>query len=302
MGAAFLVTLRDGVEAALVVAIVMAYLRNLGRSDKSGWVLGGALAGAAVAVAVGAAVYVAVGELEGRAEQLLEGVTSLAAVGVLTWMIFWMRNQARTIGGALRGRVDQALAGGAMLGLASITFIGVLREGIEMSLFLLVVVFDAGKTATAIGGFSGLAAATVAGYAVYRGGQWINIRQFFQVTGGLIILFAAGLLGKGIFQLQVLGVFESYHFPVWDLTGNPVLGHGQLAAFMRGLFGWSARPSIEQVIAWVAYATTAAWFFYHGRVPASVSARLDHWLSAVARPFGGGTMVTGTEDIAGQDR
>lgn len=288
MSAAFLIGLRDGVEAALIIAIVVAYLRQLGRTDQFVWVLVGALAGGLVASVVGVSVYVAIGELEGRAEQYVEACTALAAVGVLTWMIFWMRGQARTMGGALRGRVDHALASGAMLGLASITFIGVLREGIEMSLFLLVVIFDAGKTNTAAGAFAGLATAGVIGYVFYRGGQFINLRLFFQITGGLIILFAAGLLGKGLLQLQALGVFDSYYFPVWDLTDNPVLGTGQFAAFMKGLFGWSAQPSIEQVSVWAAYVITASWFFYFGHVPDAISRRWEAFMRSLPTPFGRG--------------
>ena len=288
MGAAFLIGLRDGVEAALVISIVLAYLRTLGRNDKFGWVLAGAAGGALVAIIVGVSVYIAIGELEGRAEQYVEAFTALAAVGVLTWMIFWMRGQARTMGGALRGRVDQALASGAVLGLASITFIGVLREGIEMSLFLLAVVFDAGKTDTVTGVLLGLAAAGVVGYVFYRGGHYINLRLFFQLTGGLIILFAAGLLGKSILVLQALGIFDSYHYPLWDLTSNPVLGTGEFAAFMRGLFGWSALPSLEQVIAWGAFVTTASWFFYFGHVPDAVSRRWEAFAGSLPTPSGRG--------------
>jgi high-affinity iron transporter len=305
MGAAFLITLREGLEAALIVAIVMAYLRQLGRREQFGVVAGGAIAGAAMALAVGVGVYLTIGELEGSAEGYMEAVIALAAAGVLTWMIFWMRNQARSIGGHLRGEVDRALATGAVLGLASITFIGVLREGIETALFMLAVVFDSGVVSSSVGGFAGLSVAFALGYAIYRGGQYVNLRMFFQVTGGLVIIFAAGLFGKGIFQLQVLGVFESYHFPVWDLTATPLLGKGQVAAFLRGIFGWSARPSIEQVVIWIAFIGTAGWFFYYGRLPASVSARLDQWLNALARPFMplvSRTMVTESEDIAAQDR
>jgi high-affinity iron transporter len=169
-----------------------------------------------------------------------------------------------------------------MIGLASITFVGVLREGIEMSLFLLVVVFDASKTDATIGAVAGLAVAGVIGYAFYRGGQFINLRLFFQVTGGLIILFAAGLFGRGVFELQAVGVFDSYYFPVWDLTGNSVLGQGQFYAFMHGLFGWSARPSIEQVIVYVAYVVTAGWFFYHGRLPVALGRTAERWLATAS--------------------
>src|SRR3972149_4549289 len=100
MGAASLITLREGLEAALIVSIVMAHLRQIGRADQFGWVALGALAGVAVSLAAGVGVYVAIGELEGRAEQLTEGIIALVAVAVLTWMVFWMRRQGRAIGAA----------------------------------------------------------------------------------------------------------------------------------------------------------------------------------------------------------
>jgi len=279
MGAAFLITLREGLEAALIVAIVMAYLRTLGRTDRFIWVAAGALAGATFAVAAGVAVYLAVGELEGRAEQFTEGTIALVAVGVLTWMIFWMRRQARTLGAALRQQVDHALQTGAVLGLVSITLIGVLREGIETSLFLLTVLFDSGAVSTAIGAFVGLAAAVAFGYGFYQGSRYINLRLFFQITGGLIILFAAGLFGKGVHELQEVGVFDTVLAPVWNLEGNAVFGHGHFADFLKGLFGWSPDPSIEQLVVWALYLVTASWFFFDLRLPAAWRIALPDWLS-----------------------
>ncbi len=270
MGAAFLITLREGLEAALIVASVMAYLRQLGRADQFGWVAAGALAGVLVSLGAGAGVYVAVGELEGRAEELTEGIIALVAVGVLTWMVFWMRRQARTMGAELRDRVEQALATGAVAGLAFIVFIGVVREGLETALFLMAVVFDSGAVSTALGAFSGLAVAIALGYAIYRGGQRINLRLFFQVTGGLIIVVAAGLFGKGVHELQEAGVLDTVLSPVWNVEANPIIGHGQFTAFLKGLFGWSPDPSIEQLVVWALYLVVAGWFFYFdGRLPFS---------------------------------
>jgi high-affinity iron transporter len=286
MSAAFLIGLRDGVEAALIIAIVLGYLRQLGRSDQFVWVLVGALAGGLVASVVGISVYLAIGELEGRAEQYVEACTALAAVGVLTWMIFWMRRQARTIGGALRGQVDRALATGALLGLTSIVFVGVLREGLETALFIMAVLFDSGAASTGIGAFAGLALAVALGYAIYRGGQRINLRLFFQGTGGLIIIVAAGLFGRGVHELQEVGVFDTLFSPVWDVEANPVFGHGHFAAFLKGLFGWSPDPSIEQLSVWALYLTTASWFFYlDGRLPSGVGAAARRvWLQLSGRP------------------
>ncbi len=276
MGAAFLITLREGLEAALIVAIVMAYLRQLGRADQFVWVAAGALAGVGVSLVAGAGVYLAIGELEGEAEAFTEGIIALVAVGVLTWMIFWIRSQSRTIGAELRGRVDRALATGAVVGLASIVFVGVLREGVETALFLMAVLFDSGAVSTAVGAFAGLALAVVLGYGLYRGGQRINLRLFFQVTGGLIIIVAAGLFGRGVHELQEVGVFDTLLSPVWNVEENPIVGHGQFAAFLKGLFGWSPEPSIEQVAVWALYLTTASWFFYlDGRLPFGLSAHAE---------------------------
>jgi high-affinity iron transporter len=162
----------------------------------------------------------------------------------------------------------------------------VLREGLETALFMLAVVFDAGATDAATGGFAGLGVALAIGYTIYRGSHLVNLRLFFQITGGLIILFAAGLLGRGVFQLQTLGVLDSWYWPVWDLTGNALLGRGQFASFMKGIFGWSAEPSIEQVIVWAAYAATAGWFFYFfGRLPVFVSTHIDRLTAAVRGLF-----------------
>lgn len=278
MGAAFLITLREGLEAALIVAIVLAYLRQLGRREQFRLVLAGALAGGAVSIGVGAGVYIAIGELEGRAEQLTEGIIALVAVGVLTWMVFWMRQQARSMGGHLRGEVDRALATGAVFGLVSITFIGVLREGIETALFMLAVVFNASVMSTAVGGFAGLATAIVLGYLIYRGGQRINLRLFFQVTAGLVIIIAGGLFGKGVHELQEAGAIDTLLTPVWNLESNPIVGHGHVADFLKGLFGWSPAPSIEQLVVWAFYITIAGWFFYFdGRLSAA-------WRNATAPP------------------
>ena len=268
MGAAFLITLREGLEAAIIVAIVLAYLRQLGRAEQFGWVAAGALAGVVVSLVAGAGIYLAVGELEGKAEEFTEGIIALVAVAVLTWMIFWMRRQARSIGGELRGQVDRALATGTVLGLATIVFVGVVREGLETALFLLAVVFDSGAASTAVGAFAGLALAVVLGYGLYRGGQRINVRLFFQVTGGLIIIVAGGLFSKGVHELQEAGAIGTFQEHIWNIAGNPVFGHGTFFDFLKGLFGWSAAPSIEQVAVWALYLTTASWFFYlDGRLP-----------------------------------
>lgn len=137
MGSAFLITLREGLEAALIVAIVLAYLKRLERESDFRTVWAGTGAAVALSLIVGAVLFAAIGELEGRGEEITEGVIAFTAAGVLTWMIFWMARQARYIKGELHAKVDAAVAAGSAVALASIAFVAVLREGLETALFLL---------------------------------------------------------------------------------------------------------------------------------------------------------------------
>ncbi|MGH2652405.1 MAG: FTR1 family iron permease, partial [Actinomycetota bacterium] len=135
MGAALLITLREGLEAALIISILLAYLRQLGRTDRTSLVWWGTGLAALVSLAVGAVIFAAAAKFDGTAEELFEGLVSLFAVGVLTWMIFWMRRQGARLRSDLQARVDSALLGGG-IGLAALAFVVVLREGIETALFV----------------------------------------------------------------------------------------------------------------------------------------------------------------------
>lgn len=266
MWAALLITLREGLEAALVVAIVLAYLRQIGRRDRfrSVWLGVGAAVG--LAAAVGAVAYAALDGLEGDARRITFGLVSLAAVGVLTWMIFWMRKQAANIRRELQAQVDRALESGSTLALASVAFFAILREGMETALFMMAVLTGSSGLEVGVGGLLGLAGAVALGYLIYQGGRRINLRRFFQVTGLLIIVFAAGLLARGIAWLQEAGVLTTYLWPVWNLRDNDIVGRGTFAQFLSGLLGWNPSPSIEELLAWACYLAVAGWFFLSGTV------------------------------------
>src|SRR5919106_2422797 len=199
--------LREGLDAALIVAIVLAYLRTLGRREQFKTVWAGAAAGVLVALAAGVAIFSAVGGLEGETEEIVEGVIAFTAAGVLTWMIFWMARQARSIKGNLHSKVDAALAARSTTALALIAFIAILREGLESALFLLsATVGTDSNGAVFAGGLIGLVAAAAVGYLVYLGSRRVNLRAFFRITGILVLLFAAGLLAKGIHEFQEVGL------------------------------------------------------------------------------------------------
>jgi high-affinity iron transporter len=268
--------LREGLEAALIVAIVLAYLRTLGRKEEFKTVWAGVAGGVLVAVVAGIAIFSAVGELEGTAEEVVEGVIAFTAAGVLTWMIFWMARQARSIKGSLQSKVDAALAAQSTTALALIAFIAILREGLESALFLLsATVGTDSNGAVFAGGLVGLAAAAVIGYLVYVGSRRVNLRAFFRVTGILVLLFAAGLLAKGIHEFQEVGYIPTAMEHVWDVSSVTLLNPDEstFGDFLKGLFGWSPNPSIEMLVAYFAYLVPVGAIFL-GRtrgVPATVN-------------------------------
>lgn len=274
MGSAFVLMIREGLEMALIVAIVLAYLKKIGRERDFVAVWTGVASAAALALGAGIAVFAAVGSLEGRAEQIVEGVVALSAAAVLTWMVFWMRRQARTLSGELRARVDVALASGSSAALAGIAFVAVLREGLETALFFLSASVGTASSAQQVaGGFAGLAFAAAGGFGVYRGSRRINLRVFFQVTGVLVLLFAAGLLAKGVHEFQEAGLIGTLREHVWSLRGW--LASGRVHDFAKGLFGWSPEPSVEMVAAYLIYVVPVGVAFFAGTrgVPDTAPAR-----------------------------
>jgi high-affinity iron transporter len=264
MGAAFLITLREGIEAALIVSILLAYLLQLGRSDRAGLVWWGTGAAITVSIAVGAVIFAIEGEFEGTAEELFEGLVTLTAVGVLTWMIFWMRRQGARIKSELHERVDTALiAGGSAI--AFLAFVAVLREGIETALFIFAAakgtaVTSGGVVEQLVGAAIGLAIATVLGVLLYRGGIKMNLRDFFRVTGGLLIVVAAGLFAFSIHELQEAGVLPFLTGTAFDISAALPDDSG-VGGILRALIGYQANPTWLEVVAWISYIATVGTLF-----------------------------------------
>ncbi len=259
----FLITLREGLEAALIIGIILAYLARTDNRQgfKPVWI-GTALA-VFVSLAAGAVIYLTVGKLEGRGEEIFEGIAMFTAAGVLTWMIFWMRKQAANIKGHLHAQIQSALGSGSMLGLLGLAFVAVVREGIETALFL----FAATRVAesgilSAVGGVLGLGIAVVIGYSIYKGTSKLNLRAFFNITGLLLILFAAGLLAHGIHEFHEAGIIPPVVEHIWDI--NHILPEKSVAGrFLTAIFGYNANPSLLEVAAYVTYLglVLASYFF-----------------------------------------
>ncbi|MFO7696526.1 MAG: FTR1 family protein [Anaerolineae bacterium] len=250
----FVIGLREGLEAALIMGIVLGILRRIGRPEQGRQVWAGVFSAIVVSVAAG----ILLGRLgvafEGRAEQIFEGLTMLAAAGVLTWMIFWMRRQGRQTNSALEQSTLEALATGANRMLFGLAFVAVVREGLETALFLTAAAFNASSSQILLGAIAGLALATLLGWAIYAGGKRLNLRAFFGATGLLLLLFAAGLLAHGVHELQEAAILPVALEQLWDL--RPILSEESgLGTVLKTLFGYNANPSLLEVLAYGAYIT-----------------------------------------------
>ena len=252
MAAAALIALREGLEAALIVGIVLGYLRRIGYLEgrRSVWI--------GVFVAIIASLVLAffiqlVGmELEGRAEEIFEGATMFLAVGVLTWMIFWMRTQARLVKTSLERDVQDAVETGTKWGLILVAFIAVFREGVETALFLSAAAFASSGQGILIGAALGLAAAILIGYLIYASTAKLNVKHFFNITSVLLLLFAAGLLAHGIHEFQEAGIIPTMNEHVWD-TNHLLDENSDTGQMLRAVFGYNGNPSIEEVVGYIGY-------------------------------------------------
>jgi high-affinity iron transporter len=256
MGATFVIALREGIEAALIVSIVLAYLKQLGRTDGSRLVWWGTGLAVLLSAATGTVIFSVGADFEGTAEQLFEGLVTLTAVGVLTWMIFWMRRQGARIKSDLQHKVDSALVSGGFA-LSALAFVAVLREGVETALLLFAAAegtaVEGGAVAAQLLGFGlGLALAVVLGVLLYRGGVRMNLRTFFKVTGAILIVVAAGLFAFSMHELQETGWFPILEGRAFDLSAILPDDEG-IGAILRGLFGYNADPTVFEVLAWVTY-------------------------------------------------
>lgn len=252
---------------ALVVVIVLAYLKAIGQMRFWMHAWAGTLAAVALSFAVGVGIFIAGGEFEGRAEALFEGVTMLTAVAVLSWMIIWMRTQSTRIRAELQAKVDTALLTGSGLAIAAVPFIAVFREGIETSLFMVAASETASHAEAAIGGGAGLVLAVLVGWAFYRWGRRVNLKAFFNVTGVLLIVVAAGLLTRGIHELQEAEVIPTVNEHVWDMSAALSDEEG-VGEWLKGLLGYNANPSLEEVMAYPLFLVTALFYFYRPVQPA----------------------------------
>jgi high-affinity iron transporter len=216
-------------------------------------------------VVFGVVVHLTVGSFEGAARIRSFAAIAVIALGVLTWMVFWMRKQARAIKGNLEHRVDGAIhSDHVRRAVVAVTLFAVLREGIEAALFLIAAATEESGRDVLIGGLIGLALASVAAGMVYLGGRKLPMRAFFTVTGVVLILFAAGLLARAVGYLQSTGDIGSFNLNgVFDVRSvhwlNP--GESEVGKFLTAMFGWDPRPSIEKIVTYFGYLVPVTYLF-----------------------------------------
>ncbi|TVL90043.1 iron uptake transporter permease EfeU [Streptomyces sp. SAJ15] len=266
MFANYLTGLREGLEASLVVCILVAYLVKTGNRDKLLPIWIGVAIAVTVSLGFGAGLEFGTQELTFEAQELIGGGLSIVAVGLVTWMVFWMRRTARHLKAELHGKLDAALAVGTGA-LVATAFLAVGREGIETSLFVWRAVHAAGGgTDPLVGALLGIASAVVMGWLFYRGALRINLAKFFTWTGGALVVVAAGVLAYGFHDLQEARFLPGLNHRAFDISDTvpPDSWYGTL---LKGTFNFQPNPTWLQVTVWTLYLIpTLALFLAPGRV------------------------------------
>jgi high-affinity iron transporter len=251
---------------------VLGYLSKAGRSDQQRSVWWGVVAAVILSLAAALGLQAVSASFEGRAEQLFEGVSMFLAAAVLTWMIFWMRSQGKQIQARLEADVEQAVAGGGSWGLFLLAFMAVVREGIETALFLGATMASSSPGQTLVGGLLGLLAAVVLGWLVFAASVRLDTGGVLRVSGMILLVVAAGLVGHGVHELQEAGALPVFTEHVWDI--NPVLSETSLAGtLLKSLFGYNGNPSLLEVLSYLAYWLAVGLLLVRGSREPSAEAR-----------------------------
>jgi high-affinity iron transporter len=266
--AGFLTGLREGVEAALIVAIVLAYLARTGNLKEAPKVWFGTGAAILLSLIAGVVIFQTVGALQEPYEQLFEAATLLIAATVVTWMLFWMRSQSAGLRGDLHARLERVLTEGTVFGLAILAFSAVIREGLETSLFLVgqATAAQAGAGSVLLGALIGLAAAVVIGWVFYTGSRRIDLRSFFRWTGIGLVFLAAGLVSRAAHELVEIGAIPFGSQTAFDLSG--ILPHESgIGQFLRAILGYSSTPEVTTLVVYVAYLVIVLGLYLRPVVP-----------------------------------
>ena len=288
--------LREGVEAALIVSIILAYLAKTGNRRYFGRIIAGTAAAVLVSLVAGVALFVTIGEFQAPYEQIFEGLTMLVAAAVVTWMLFWMRRQSMSVRSELHAAVDRVLTDGGAMGLTLLAFTAVIREGLETALFLVGQATSAatGAASVLLGAVVGMGIATLIGVGFYRGAQVINLRTFFRWTGIALIFIAGGLLSRAVHEFIEIGWIQFGTATAFDISAflphEPIDGAPDgiallLGQFLRALFGYTSQPEVTTFVVWFTYVVGVLALYLRPVKPRSPApARADARAEAHAEP------------------
>ena len=253
MLATLVIFLREGVEASMIVAILLAYLNRIGRRDRFRDIFLGVGAALILAAVGGVVAYETIRSYDGsRVQTIFETCTYLVAAAVLTYMTFWMRNHARNLSKELRSRADAAIDGRARWGLGLLAFQAVGREGLETVVFTLAIVFSTSAAGALTGAVIGLAGSLVIAFVIYRLGHQLKLSRFFTVIGVLLMIFAAGLVADAVQNMQELGWLPVLSSPMWH-SARFLSQDSAFGDVMHSFFGYSDAPTPLQLLMYVGY-------------------------------------------------
>lgn len=252
---------------ALIVAILLGYLRTIDQKEHFREIWYGVAAAAGLSIAFAGALELASRELDGRVLEIFEAATMLIAVAVLTWMLFWMKMQSAGISRELRGKIDVALSSGSVMALTLLAFSAVGREGLETALFLFAgSSAQASQSAFLLGAVLGFVVAAGAGVVLYYGAARLPIKQFFMVSGVILIVLAAGMLSNALFALNEAAVLTDLGPRPWD-TEATIAMTSSLGKFSHTLFGYDSAPAISQIVVYWTYLIVVLSLYLFAPVP-----------------------------------
>ncbi len=256
----YLIGIREGLEAALIISILASYLKKVGQHRQIRTMMVGVIAAIVASIVIGLALSISLKDLPAYTQENITGAASILAVIFITWMIFWMSKNSHRLASSLRTGVDRALAGSA-LGLVAVAFLSVIREGLETSISLWTAAkATGGDQASVLGAVLGLVSAAVIGYLMYRGAVRINLGLFFKITGAYLIVIAASIFAYAFAEFNESGLFTVLNGPSYDLSG--LIAEGSLVeVILKGAFGFMVAPTLMQTIAWCAYAAVTSWLY-----------------------------------------
>ena len=260
---AFLIMLREGIEAALIVGIVAGFLKQSGYVHMMPKVWIGTVLAALMCLGLGLWIHNKTGEIPQKQQEFVVGALGLFAVAMLTYMVLWMKKASRGLKQSLQTSVSNALQRGSGHGwaLVSMAFLAVAREGLESVFFLIAVFNQAPAAEMPLGAVLGLVAAAVIGYLIYKGGVKINLGKFFQWTGVLLIFVAAGLLAGAFRALHEAGVWNIGQIIVFD-SSHILHNDSVMGVLMGGFFGYTDHPVVSDLVLYVVYLVTVLYLFF----------------------------------------